>query len=791
MKFTNVGKTYQMVIENGNDLEGILTLDEAIWGATSAPTIALKTDPVLIKALDPTASGRITSNALKDAISWLLAQLPNRDKITADFDGKLPLADIDTANPTGQALVASAKYILGELKAEDKEHISLEQIRTFCANVAKLALNGDGVISVAAAGSNEKLKNLVLDTVAATGGSQDLDGSLGATDKNVADFLAAANEYLAWRKQGDIPAGETKTDIMTFGADTPALAALSAQNAAKVEDFFKLCSMLAFDDRLVPQALGPVGKANAFDPANPDEVDAYLNGLPISTPVASNLLTLDPDKINPLYRNWWIDVAEKIIKPILGDVKAITRQDWAKIRGTFAAFETYMAGKKGAIVEKIAIDKLQDYVSDKELLPAAAKLQELDKAVADTTKAAREVEKLLLYRTNLIRLANNFVSFSELYDKDQIAMFECGRLVIDGRWFNVTFHVENPAGHLAMAKPSLMCLMYIEVTKNGTKFNYVSPVTYGSKGNLGVGKRGVYFDLDGKEYDAVITQFVENPVCVREALLAPFSRLWNIVESKIESWSGDAEKKLQADFTKVVNDPKTVAAATATATAPPAAAKPAADKSGMFLGVSVAIAALGSAFAFISKTLAGMSLTGIIITIICALLVIMLPITILTYIKLRKQDLSAVLEGCGWAINLRMKLTSKLRGQFTNFGKYPKGASGTPVKRYTFVYVIILILIALAYGGKYWYDYKKEKEAKAANPVEAAKMAEEDANKTVTEKVAEAAKNVGEKIVEDVKKDAQNVKEQVVEATKEAEKKAEAAAAPAAAPAAPAPAPAK
>ena len=787
MKFTNVGKTYQMVIENGVDLEGILTLDEAIWGATSAPTAALKADPVLIKSLDPTASGRITSNALKDAITWLLAQLPAHEKITKEFDGKLLLSDIDTANPTGKALVDSAKYIIGELKAEDKEHISLEQIRTFCANVAKLALNGDGVISVAAAGSNEKLKNLVLDTVASTGGTADLDGTQGATDKNIADFLAAAKDYLAWKKQGDIPAGETKTDIMIFGADTPALSALSAQNAAKVDDFFKLCAMLAFDERLVPQALGPVGKANAFDPANAEEVDAYLNGLPLSTPVASNLLSLDPDKINPLYRNWWIQVAEKLVKPIIGDVKAITQQDWAKIRGTFAAYEAYMAGKKGAIVEKVPVDKLQDYVDDKNLLPDAAKLQVLDKAVADTTKAAREVEKLLLYRAQIIRVANNFVSFSELYDKDQMAMFECGRLVIDGRWFNVTFNVENPAAHQTMAKPSLMCLMYIEVTKNGTKFNYVAPVTYGSKGNLGVGKRGVFFDLDGKEYDAVITHFIENPVCVREALLAPFSRLWNIVESKIESWSGEAEKKLEADFTKVVNDPTAVAAATATATAPPAAAKPAGDKSGMFLGVSVAIAALGSAFAFISKTLASMSLTGIIITVIAALMVIMLPITILTYIKLRKQDLSAVLEGCGWAINLRMKLTSKLRGQFTNFGKYPKGASGTPVKRYTFIYVIILILFALAYGGKYWYDYKKEKEAKAANAAEAARIAEEDAKKTVVEKVAEAAKNVGEKIAEDVKKDVKNVGEQVTDAVKEAEKKAEAAA-PAAAPA---PAPAK
>ncbi len=790
MKFTNVGKTYQMVIENGKDLEGILTLDEAIWGATSAPTVALKADPVLIKALDPTASGRITSNALKDAIIWLLAQLPDHDKITKDFDGKLRLSDIDTANPTGKALVDSAKYILGELKAEDKEHISLEQIRTFCANVAKLPLNGDGIISVLAAGKNEKLKNLVLDTVAATGGSADLDGTQGASDKNIADFLAAANEYLAWKKQGEIPAGESKTDIMTFGADTAALSALSAQNAAKVDDFFKLCSMLAFDERLVPQALGPVNKANAFDPANPDEVDAYLQGLPFATPVASNLLTLDPDKINPLYRGWWIQVAEKLVKPIIGDVKAITQQDWAKIRGTFAAFEGYMANKKGAIVEKIAEDKLKDYVADKNLLPDAAKLQELDKAVADTTKAAREVEKLLLYRAQIIRVANNFVSFSELYDPDQTAMFECGRLVIDGRWFNVTFNVENPAAHLALAKPSLMCLMYIEVTKNGTKFNYVAPVTYGSKGNLGVGKRGVFFDLDNKEYDAVVTQFVENPVCMREALLAPFGRLWSIVEGKIESWSGDAEKKLQADFTKVVNDPTAAANAAATTTAAAPAAKPAGDKSGMFLGVSVAIAALGSAFAFISKTLASMSMTGIIITIICALLVIMLPITILTLIKLRKQDLSSVLEGCGWAINLRMKLTSKLRGQFTNFGKYPKDAEGTPKQRVLCRLILVLIIIALAWGGKIWYDYNKKQKEEAANKAAAAQIEEND-KKTVLEKAAEAVKDAKDKVVEDVKGDLKNVGDKVAEATKEAEKKAEATA-PAAAPAAaPAPAPAK
>ncbi|MCR4575837.1 MAG: serine/threonine protein kinase [Lentisphaeria bacterium] len=103
--------------------------------------------------------------------------------------------------------------------------------------------------------------------------------------------------------------------------------------------------------------------------------------------------------------------------------------------------------------------------------------------------------------------------------------------------------------------------------------------------------------------------------------------------------------------------------------------------------------------------------------------------------------------------------------------------------------VVGLIIVTLALGGKIWYDYKKDKEAKAANAAEAAEIAEEDAKKSVTEKIVEGAKAVGEKIAEDVKKDVKNVGDQVTDAVKEAEKKAEAAA-PAAAPAPPAPAPA-
>ena len=73
----------------------------------------------------------------------------------------------------------------------------------------------------------------------------------------------------------------------------------------------------------------------------------------------------------------------------------------------------------------------------------------------------------------------------------------------------------------------------------------------------------------------------------------------------------------------------------------------------------------------------------------------------------RKQDLSSLLEGCGWAINLRMRLNSKLRGQFTTFGKYPKDAKGTPKSRgllFLLLAILAVLLLGMIYhpeGGSY------------------------------------------------------------------------------------------
>ena len=49
-----------------------------------------------------------------------------------------------------------------------------------------------------------------------------------------------------------------------------------------------------------------------------------------------------------------------------------------------------------------------------------------------------------------------------------------------------------------------------------------------------------------------------------------------------------------------------------------------------------------------------------------ALVAVMIPITIVALLKLSRRDLSAMLEGAGWAINARMRLTRQQAEQFTN-----------------------------------------------------------------------------------------------------------------------------
>lgn len=307
---------------------------------------------------------------------------------------------------------------------------------------------------------------------------------------------------------------------------------------------------------------------------------------------------------------------------------------------------------------EITLEQLQQFKADSETRPSGqAGVGRVDLSL---------LEKVILYQAGILDLANNFVSFPHLYDPNRRAMFEMGTLVMDGRRFNFAVKVENRDAHVEVAKTSNMFVMYIEVIPKHQEETYevAVPVTSGGKGNLYLGKHGVFLDVNRRECDAKVVHIVENPISYREALISPFLRLGRTLTGKIESFTAERETKWD---TYAAQPPSQIDKAAETRQSRLFAG-------GLLVGGGVAIAAISSAFAYIAKSLAGVPPWKILVGIGGSILVVMLPITIVAFLKLRKRDLSAILEGSGWGINARMRLTHKQGWFFTEKPKHPPGS---------------------------------------------------------------------------------------------------------------------
>jgi hypothetical protein len=181
----------------------------------------------------------------------------------------------------------------------------------------------------------------------------------------------------------------------------------------------------------------------------------------------------------------------------------------------------------------------------------------------------------------------------------------------------------------------------------------------------------VFYDVEGRENDARILDIIENPISFWEALLSPFKRIGKLLSGKIEAWTTASATKLETTTSAALTQVGQPHPGTPTAPAPVGS-----GTAGMLMGVGVATAALGSATAYIAKTLAETSWLAILTGVLGAILLVLIPTGIIAFFKLRRRDLSAILEGSGWAINARMRLTAKQGRFFTQRPKYSAGSKG-------------------------------------------------------------------------------------------------------------------
>jgi len=405
-------------------------------------------------------------------------------------------------------------------------------------------------------------------------------------------------------------------------------------------------------------------------------LEKAATALPIAPAEPSGVLTWAR-----LYRGPAFETLEAFRKdvaaPATGDAEKLSDAAWKELSARADAVLAWQATFDASPVRAM-LDELPT-VSDADLeaIEAASKA---DLALKEELDAITELERLILYQRWLLTFANNFISMPDLYTSRKRALFERGTLILGGRKYTLAVLAQPRAPHAALTSQGTTCILYVKVTpkEGGEGYEVAVPVTGGRSTGLEVGKRGIFHDVEGKEYDAIVTQVVRHPVSLWESMTMPFQRVGTFISSKVEAFAASGDKAFQERLEK------SYASTTALANAPPTAATPGAAApetpaqtaglAGLVAAGGIAFAAVGSSLAFIVSQAKTLTLVDVISAAIIIASAVMLPAGLLGWLKLRRRNLALLLEGSGWALNDRLMLTRDLAALVTRKPRLPKGA---------------------------------------------------------------------------------------------------------------------
>ena len=667
MVFENYGGIFQLRLETAEDLASLGNLKESRWAATSAPVDCFRCDPGVLQCLDPNETGRIRTQDLKDAQAFLFHFLINREGAAQKSD-VLRLDDFDTTHSEGCKLQEVCEWMLEQLGRQGSKEISLEKISAFRAGYARIFPNGDGIVPLVDIEVGNT-RAFCADVVKYAGEVEDAGGKIGYGKEQLESFLDRARAMRNWMVEG-------RQSGWTWGDATSEATAIVFALEAKLEQFFWQCDLLRVEPRAASRFELSEDELEAFDLENALALEKRVSVAPLSRPNAAGELNLSGG-LNPHYEERIWVLRDKVLKRALGtDVETLTREDWEKVKALFGPHKAWHDAKPNDEIEALGEEKLSAYI-DGELPKEAEALIERDLAVKEELEQIAAVEKLCLLQRWLMELANNFVNFSQLYDPNRRSLFEEGTLVIDGRELSFSMKVTNRSEHRKIVEMSHMFLVYAEITSKVVasapheKFELVVAVTSGQRGGIAAGKRGVFFDIEEREWDARILEVVENPISLWEAVKAPFQRIAGLAAKKVERIAAKQTESIETT---------TEAGLEKIATTPAGEEKPAAalghqtSVRDLLLGGGFAFAAVGSSLAFIVKTLSDVNPLHVGAVVVGLGSIVMLSSGLLGYLTLRSRDMSAMLEAAGWAVNFRMKLTRRLGRLFTHRRELPKDA---------------------------------------------------------------------------------------------------------------------
>ena len=721
-EFFRAGGFDQVKLESGADLMALDQLDQKLWVALSCPTRGLEFDSRTLDLIDTDQDGRIRVPEVIAAGKWACANLRNPDDLVKGGDG-LPLSAINDSTPEGKQLLASARQILTNLGRADAATITIEEAADTARIFAQTKFNGDGVVAADSA-DDDATKAAIADITACLGSEADRSTKPGVTQAKVDQFFAELQAYSDWQKKAeDAPAA-----ILPLGDATAAAFDSLEAVRAKVDDYFTRCRLAAFDARALTALNRSETDFLALASKDLSASGAEVASFPLARVEAGKPLPL-AEGVNPAWAGAMSALQSAVVAPILGAAKTtLTAEEWSLLTARLAPYDTWLGGKAGAPVEKLGLKRVRDLLASnaKEAITA---LIAQDKALEPEMNAIVAVERLVRYYRDLYQLLNNFVSFADFYSRERKAIFQAGTLYLDCRSCDLCVRVDDAGKHAALAVLSKTYLAYCDCTRKGSteKLAIAAAFTGGDSDNLMVGRNGVFYDRKGQDWDATITKITEQPISIRQAILAPYKRVGRMIGDQIEKMASARDKAITEKAAGGVE-----AAAQKVEAPKPAAPPPAFDIAkfaGVFAAIGLAIGAIGGVLAAVVGGFLNLRWWQVPLAVLGVFILISGPSAIIAWLKLRNRNLGPILDANGWAVNARVKINIPFGGALTGTAKLPPNARRSLVDPYAQKsaarwLVPLLVVVALAAGAAWWYVcHYRPSQAPEAPKTEAPKEA--------------------------------------------------------------------
>ena len=235
----------------------------------------------------------------------------------------------------------------------------------------------------------------------------------------------------------------------------------------------------------------------------------------------------------------------------------------------------------------------------------------------------------------------------------------------------------------------------------------------GEVGDLFVGKNALYYDNDGNEWDAVITKIVDNPISIGQGFWSPYRRMSKTIEDLISKKAAEKDAKMMADANAKINSAPAAVAASADAKDAPkdAAQKPPFDIAkfaGIFAAIGMAVGMIGTALASLFEGLGGLKWWELLMVFVGILLMISGPAMVLAWLKLRRRNITPLLNANGWAVNASSKISIPFGESLTDIAKFPKMKLKDPFAKTGLApwkkWCISIVVVALVFAGLWMFN---------------------------------------------------------------------------------------